>query len=250
MDVDESLGQDPGVGYLVPETSDPGVGHPVPATGDPPLGSLIGSLNDSQESIPLLPLPMPSLSQLSRKRKVHLVDILLPKHSLLAFSLRWWWEYSSCSYMYIWSHQPACNPVKWAKSLKTNALNLMMTRRQRNYVNHVNQEEPVCVETYECKKLSECCQSWIPELGLSKPDRETLLNPAGWLTDSIVDAAQMLLKNTSPVPGLEFVACGLTMSFTIQHGDFIQILNAGKGHWVTASSIETTHPVVHIYDSL
>ena len=125
-----------------------------------------------------------------------------------------------------------------------------MTRRQRNNVNHVNQEEPVCVETYKCNKPSECCQEWIPELGLSKSDRETLLNPVGWLTDSIVDAAQKLLKDISPVPGLESVACGLTMSFTIQRGDFVQILNTGKGHWVTASSNGTPHPVVCIYDSL
>ena len=99
IDMDESLGQDPvaghpvpetsdpGVGHPVPETSEPGVGHPVPETSDLPLGSPIGSLNDSHESIPPLPPPMPSLSELSRKRKVHLVDILPSKHSFVTISL-------------------------------------------------------------------------------------------------------------------------------------------------------------------
>ena len=75
------------------------------------------------------------------------------------------------------------------------------------------------------------------------------MNPVGWLTDSIVDAAQKLLKGTSSVPGLESVACGLTMSCSVQRGEFIQILNTGKDHWVTVSSIGVRHPVVRVYDS-
>ena len=126
----------------------------------------------------------------------------------------------------------------------------MTTRQQRNNVNCSNQEEPVCVETYKCKNSSGCHQEWIPELGLSKPDRDSLLNPVGWLTDSIIDAAQKLLRDVSPVPGLDSVAYGLTTSFPIQHGEFVQILNTGKGHWVTASSIGVPYAVVHIYDSL
>ena len=126
----------------------------------------------------------------------------------------------------------------------------MMTRRQGNNVIHINPEEPVCVEMYKCNKLGECCQDWIPELGLSKSDRETLLNPVIWLTDSIIDAAQKLLRDVRPVPGLESVACGLTMSFTIQCSEFIQIMNTGKQHCVNASSLRVAHPVIRIYDSL
>ena len=65
-----------------------------------------------------------------------------------------------------------------------------------------------------------------------------------------MDAAQTLLKDSSPVPGLESVARGLTMSFTVQPGEFIQILNTGKGHWVTVSTGGMPHPVVHVYDSI
>ena len=93
-------------------------------------------------------------------------------------------------------------------------------------------------------------QQWIPGLGLTSLDRNCLLNPTSWLTDSIIDTAQKLLKEISPVPGLESVACGLTMTFAVQPGEFIQILNTGHGHWVTVSTIGVAHPTVHVYDSL
>ena len=138
-------------------------------------------------------------------------------------------------------------PVPKQKRAKpTGAMKLMRTRRQQakssNYVDSVT----VNVETYQCKKPAERSRDWIPELGLSQSDRDTLLNPVGWVTDSVVDASQKLLKCTSPVPGLEPVACGLTMSYTVQPGEFVQILNTGN---VTASAIGVPHPVIRVYDS-
>ena len=91
---------------------------------------------------------------------------------------------------------------------------------------------------------------WIPQLELSSSDREILLSPTAWLTDSIIDGAQTLLKKACPVPGLQSVSCGLTMTFAIQQGEFIQVLNTGQGHWVTISTIGTSHPTVRVYDSL
>ena len=40
------------------------------------------------------------------------------------------------------------------------------------------------------------------------------------------------------------------MTYAVQPGEFILILNTGCGHWVTVSTIETSHPAVHVYDSL
>ena len=40
------------------------------------------------------------------------------------------------------------------------------------------------------------------------------------------------------------------MTFAIQPGEFIQILNTGQGYWVTISTIGTSHPTAHVYDSL
>ena len=91
---------------------------------------------------------------------------------------------------------------------------------------------------------------WIPELGLRKFDKEVLQSETGWLNDNIVDAAQILLKKVCPIQGLQKVSLGLTLIFEVQHGEFIQILNTGAGHWVTISTIGTDHPVVNIYDSV
>ena len=90
---------------------------------------------------------------------------------------------------------------------------------------------------------------WIQELQLSPSDRDILFNSTAWLTDSIVDAAQKLLKKACP-SGLQSVSCGLTMTYDVQPGEFIQVLNMGQGHWVTISTIGTSHPTVRIYDSL
>ena len=128
---------------------------------------------------------------------------------------------------------------KSVKPMNVGASNLMLKRRQRKPTKHVNPEEPIRVETYKCSKLS---QQWIPGLGLTSLDRNCLLNPTSWLTDSIVDAAQKLLKQISPVPGLESVACGLTMTFAVQPGDFVQILNTGHGHWVTCLNNRSGSP--------
>ena len=49
---------------------------------------------------------------------------------------------------------------------------------------------------------------------------------------------------------MQKVSLGLTLIFEVQHGEFIQILNTGAGHWVTISTIGTDHPVVNIYDSV
>ena len=143
------------------------------------------------------------------------------------------------------------SPKAPSKSVKpVGASNLMLKRRQRKLTKHVNPEEPICVETYKCSKPDKLSQQWIPGLGLTSLDRNCLLNPTSWLTDSIIDAAQKLLKQISPVPGLESVACGLTMTFVVQPEEFVQILNTGHGHWVTVSTIGVAHPTVRVYDSL
>ena len=136
-------------------------------------------------------------------------------------------------------HAPASTKAQ-SKSVRPRnvaASNLMLKRRQRKPTKHVNLEDPICIETYKCSKPDKLSQQWIPNLGLSGSDRNCLLNPTSWLTDSIFDAAQKLVKQLSPVPGLESVACGLTMAFAVQPGEFVQILNTGHGHWVTVSTI-------------
>ena len=88
------------------------------------------------------------------------------------------------------------------------------------------------------------------EFQLSSSDKKMLLSPTTWLTDSIIDATQTLLKNPTPVPGLQSVCCGLTMTYNVQPGEFIPIVNDGCNHWATISTIGITHPVINVYDSL
>ena len=78
-----------------------------------------------------------------------------------------------------------------------------------------------------------------------------MLNPAGLLTDNIIDAAQMLLKRAFPaLSGLQSVCCGLTMNFNVEPAEFVQVIHNGRGHWLTISTIGTSHSDVHVYDSM
>jgi len=184
---------------------------------DPVLTSSPNSVSSSatelDNSIPLLPPPMPKLEELTSTQNEAAV---IPS--------------SSCA-------------------VNTHAKNLMLKRRQRKEMKDLNDpSNPICVEEHQSKKKEPVM--WIQELRLSPSDRDILFNSTAWLTDSIVDAAQKLLKKACPVSGLQSVSCGLTMTYDVQPGEFIQVLNTGHGHWVTISTIGTSHPTVRIYDSL
>ena len=61
----------------------------------------------------------------------------------------------------------------------------------------------------------------------------------------------MLLKQEFPsLSGLQCVACELVMNFNIEPDEFVQILHNGHGHSLAISTIGTSHPIVHAYDSM
>ena len=92
-------------------------------------------------------------------------------------------------------------------------------------------------------------KTWLPDLNLLDLDRQTLLDPVGWLTDSIMNASQRLLKKQFPeLNSLQDVGIGNVMCFEIQAGPFVQILYSDH-HWVTALS-DGVHPSVQVFDSL
>ncbi len=77
-----------------------------------------------------------------------------------------------------------------------------------------------------------------------------LLNPVGWLTDSIVNAAQQLLKKLFPsINSLQDVAIGYTMNFEIQTGKYYtlnrQSLADNFKHWKEWQQ----YPRVNVFDS-
>ena len=79
-----------------------------------------------------------------------------------------------------------------------------------------------------------------------------LLNETAWLTCTVIDAAQRLLKMLAhdKFSGFQSVVVGMTMQFEIQEREFIQILHCNSGHWLTISTIGCKASEVFIYDSL
>ena len=94
-------------------------------------------------------------------------------------------------------------------------------------------------------------EMWIANLNLHQTDREILLNPTQWLTDTIINAAQQLLQKQFPhLPGLQDVTLGQTMNFIVHPDEFLQIIHSSQGHWLTVSTIGLQHPKVQVFDSL
>ena len=125
----------------------------------------------------------------------------------------------------------------------------MLKRRQRQ-LKVATKPDVIDVEKYWPSQNQEE-KFWIRELNLLERDREILLNPAGLLTDNIIDAAQILLKRAFPaLSGLQSVCCGLTMNFNVEPAEFVQVIHNGRGHWLTISTIGTSHPDVHVYDNM
>lgn len=94
---------------------------------------------------------------------------------------------------------------------------------------------------------------WLDSLKLLQKDRNDLLSPTAWVTDSIVNAAQHLLRQHFPqLPGLQDVLLGQTMAFNVMAGEFLQILHTSEDHWLTISTIGEQHSKIkdHVYDSM
>ena len=49
--------------------------------------------------------------------------------------------------------------------------------------------------------------------------------------------------------GLQEVALGLVLSYSIAQSEFIQIMNTGKHHWVTVSNIGCNDEEMYVYVS-
>ena len=89
---------------------------------------------------------------------------------------------------------------------------------------------------------------WLLSLDLSHNDKEILLSPTAWTIDTMVNAAQLLLRQQFPkFPG---VSLSQTMALNVCASEFVQILHTSQDHWLTVSTIGVKHPTVKIYDSL
>ena len=71
---------------------------------------------------------------------------------------------------------------------------------------------------------------------LLSPFGKNSLSQGKWLPDSVINVAQTLLKQQFPhVGGLQEVILADTLAFEIHGGEFVQILNVRKSHWIRVS---------------
>ena len=88
---------------------------------------------------------------------------------------------------------------------------------------------------------------WLKDLHLYPGDKDSL-SWETWLTDSVINAAQTLLKHQFPhVGGLQEAVIADTLAFEIQRGKFVQILNVRRSLWITVSTIGCQDVVVNVY---
>ena len=114
--------------------------------------------------------------------------------------------------------------------------------------NGSNKESPIFVNQNQSEQRYPAM--WLPHIQLFSLYRYILLSPTAWLNDSIITASQTLIKNMSPIPGFQSVNCGLTMTYDVQLGEFVQIVNNGQGHWLTISTVGVAHLNIFVYDSM
>ena len=89
---------------------------------------------------------------------------------------------------------------------------------------------------------------WLRSLGLSLEDRQCL-RKGGWLTDSVINAGQVLLRTDyTQIGGLQPTTLGEVLGFTSQGSPFIQVIHTVGSHWITASNVGFQEGVVGIYD--
>ena len=88
--------------------------------------------------------------------------------------------------------------------------------------------------------------------GLVLYEEDRLINSNGeWLTDLHIHAAQILLQQQFPeMSGLQCPLLSEPQTFAVQHGEFAQILNAARCHWVTVARIGCHDDEIQVYDSL
>ena len=75
-----------------------------------------------------------------------------------------------------------------------------------------------------------------------------VLSRSGWLLDSVISAAQLLILQH--MSGLQHTVLQEEMSFQVHRDEFVQIINIRNSHWCTFPSIGCGEGVVNVYDSL
>ena len=72
-----------------------------------------------------------------------------------------------------------------------------------------------------------------------------------WLSHSVINAAQKLLKaRHSSIGGLQNTLLAQNMQFQIERENFVQILNISDSHWIMIANVGCVPGEVHVYDNM
>ena len=86
---------------------------------------------------------------------------------------------------------------------------------------------------------------------LTQADYDSTESPTGWLDCTIIQQAQILLKQVNPLfEGFQRTTLGPVSDFDVVTSEFVQILHTGNHHWVCTSSVGCFPSIVNLYDSL
>lgn len=86
---------------------------------------------------------------------------------------------------------------------------------------------------------------------LTDDDFNVIESATGWLENTVIQQAQVLLKRVNPkIEGFQRTSLGPYCNFDKVCGDFVQILHTGGNHWVCVSSIGCDKGLVNLYDTL
>lgn len=109
------------------------------------------------------------------------------------------------------------------------------------------------VDLTEVKQVKQRKQRyWIkePEFTLYVSDRLSIVY-GEWLTDAVINCAQRLLKECYPLMGgLQPTTFGATLSYTVETGEFVQVIIVRGSHWITVSNIGCEPNSINIFDSI
>ena len=84
-----------------------------------------------------------------------------------------------------------------------------------------------------------------------KTEHKETLQSTAWLDDSLIRAAQFLLKEQFPhVGGLQSPLLGDKLAMEPQAGEFVQILCIRKTHWICVSTVGCEPSSINVYDSM
>ena len=86
---------------------------------------------------------------------------------------------------------------------------------------------------------------------LTSTNREEVLSPSGWLSDTVIHSAQLLMLQQFPhVSGLQSPVLQQTLAFQVHRSEFVQIICVGSSHWCTVSNFGCDDGEVKVYDNM